>query len=153
VLAGWLPRCVLTSCAQVLGSGIAGLTYALDMAEHGSVAVVSKDVLQESNTQYAQVRVRGLLRARRAARADGAGVARPDAPAVRCTAAGAREHGAEGTFDAPCPQGGICGVMDAHDSVESHIADTVVAGAFLCKLPAVEVRAPPPCWPRTAVKA
>ena len=32
--------------------------------------------------------------------------------------------------------------MDAHDSVESHIADTVVAGAFLCKLPAVEVRAP-----------
>jgi aspartate oxidase len=25
--------------------------------------------------------------------------------------------------------------------VESHIADTVVAGAFLCKLPAVEVRA------------
>ena len=34
--------------------------------------------------------------------------------------------------------------MDAHDSVESHIADTVVAGAFLCKLPAVEVRAAPP---------
>jgi len=72
----------------VLGSGIAGLTYALEMAEHGSVAVVSKDGMQESNTQYAQ--------------------------------------------------GGICGVLDAHDSVESHIADTVVAGAFLCKLPAVE---------------
>ena len=30
--------------------------------------------------------------------------------------------------------------MDAHDSVQSHIQDTVVAGAFLCNLPAVEVR-------------
>ena len=50
--------------AQVLGSGIAGLTYALDMAEHGSVAVVSKDVLQESNTQYAQVRSPGPPRSR-----------------------------------------------------------------------------------------
>jgi len=72
----------------VLGSGIAGLTYALQMAEHGRVVVVSKEGMQESNTQYAQ--------------------------------------------------GGICGVMDAHDSVESHISDTVVAGAFLCNLPAVE---------------
>lgn len=41
--------------AKVLGSGIAGLTYALELAQHGRVAVVSKDVVAESNTQYAQV--------------------------------------------------------------------------------------------------
>ena len=40
--------------AKVLGSGIAGLTYALELAQHGRVAVVSKDVVAESNTQYAQ---------------------------------------------------------------------------------------------------
>lgn len=78
----------LTHAPQVLGSGIAGLTYALEVAAHGRVVVVSKDVLAESNTAYAQ--------------------------------------------------GGICGVLDAHDSVESHIADTVIAGAFLCNLEAVE---------------
>jgi L-aspartate oxidase len=99
----------------VLGSGIAGLTYALEMAQYGSVAVVSKDVLQESNTQYAQARGPPRTHAAR-----GSACARPLTAPLR-------------------PQGGICGVMDAHDSVESHIADTVVAGAFLCKLPAVEV--------------
>ena len=87
-VSGPLTPAPWPSPTQVLGSGIAGLTYALQMAEHGRVVVVSKDVMQESNTQYAQ--------------------------------------------------GGICGVMDAHDSVESHISDTVVAGAFLCNLPAVE---------------
>lgn len=80
---------VVHSDFLVLGSGIAGLTYALDVAEHGKVVVVTKDRLQESNTQYAQ--------------------------------------------------GGICGVFDAHDSAESHISDTVIAGAYLCNLPAVEV--------------
>jgi L-aspartate oxidase len=121
----------------VLGSGIAGLTYALDMAEHGSVAVVSKDVLQESNTQYAQARASPAAHAP----ADSAGVRRRQR-AARCARRGAHRGPA---LRPPWPrvptQGGICGVMDAHDSVESHIADTVVAGAFLCKLPAVEVRA------------
>jgi L-aspartate oxidase len=38
----------------VLGSGIAGLTYALNVAEKGSVAVVTKKNRAESNTNYAQ---------------------------------------------------------------------------------------------------
>ncbi|MCT4589301.1 MAG: L-aspartate oxidase [Carboxylicivirga sp.] len=38
----------------VIGSGIAGLSYALKVAKHGSVAVVSKTDLKETNTAYAQ---------------------------------------------------------------------------------------------------
>jgi L-aspartate oxidase len=38
----------------VLGSGIAGLTFALNMAERGSVAVITKKNRAESNTNYAQ---------------------------------------------------------------------------------------------------
>lgn len=38
----------------VLGSGIAGLTYALKVSELGSVAVVTKKDRAESNTNYAQ---------------------------------------------------------------------------------------------------
>jgi len=38
----------------VLGSGIAGLTYALKASEFGSVAVVTKKDQAESNTNYAQ---------------------------------------------------------------------------------------------------
>ena len=38
----------------VLGSGIAGLFFALKAAQHGSVAVVTKHERRESNTQYAQ---------------------------------------------------------------------------------------------------
>ena len=38
----------------VIGSGIAGLTYALKVAEHGKVIVLSKTELVETNTQYAQ---------------------------------------------------------------------------------------------------
>jgi L-aspartate oxidase len=38
----------------VIGSGIAGLTFALKMAEFGSVCIVTKDALEESATRYAQ---------------------------------------------------------------------------------------------------
>lgn len=72
----------------VLGSGIAGLTYALKVAEHGRVAVVTKGPASEGCTQYAQ--------------------------------------------------GGICAVLDSADSVEAHIRDTMVAGAFLNDPAAVE---------------
>jgi L-aspartate oxidase len=45
----------------VLGSGVAGLTFALKAAAHGSVAVFSKRTLSESNTQYAQGGIAGVL--------------------------------------------------------------------------------------------
>lgn len=40
--------------ALVLGSGAAGLSYALKMAEHGTVAVVTKAKRTDSNTSWAQ---------------------------------------------------------------------------------------------------
>ena len=73
----------------VLGSGIAGLFYALKVAELGSVAIVTKKQKAESNTNYAQ--------------------------------------------------GGIASVLSSTDSFESHIADTMNAGAHLCHRDAVEV--------------
>lgn len=65
----------------VIGSGIAGLTYAIKVAQYGSVAVITKDYAKEGCTQYAQ--------------------------------------------------GGVCAVLDATDSVQDHVRDTIVAGAFL----------------------
>jgi L-aspartate oxidase len=38
----------------IIGSGIAGLSYALKVAEHGTVCVVTKSNEDESNTKYAQ---------------------------------------------------------------------------------------------------
>ena len=67
----------------VIGSGIAGLTYALKVAPHGRVAIVTKKHLAEANTQYAQ--------------------------------------------------GGIAAVTKPTDSVELHVADTMRAGAGLCR--------------------
>src|SRR5580698_10523005 len=71
----------------VLGSGIAGLTFALKVAPHGSVAIITKKNRAESNTNYAQ--------------------------------------------------GGIAAVTRKEDSVESHVRDTLQAGAGLCNEQAV----------------
>ena len=38
----------------VLGSGIAGLSFALKVAAHGRVAIITKKNRAESNTNYAQ---------------------------------------------------------------------------------------------------
>ncbi|SEM07436.1 L-aspartate oxidase [Stigmatella aurantiaca] len=73
----------------VLGGGVAGLSFALQAARHGSVAVLTKRERYESNTQYAQ--------------------------------------------------GGIASVLAPTDSFEAHVQDTLVAGAGLNHLDAVEV--------------
>ena len=45
----------------VLGSGLAGLYFALRASEHGRVVVVTKRSPTEANTQYAQGGVAGVL--------------------------------------------------------------------------------------------
>jgi L-aspartate oxidase len=73
----------------VIGSGLAGLTYALKVSDSGgSVVLVTKKEEHEANTFYAQ--------------------------------------------------GGISSVLSPEDSFGSHIEDTLVAGAGLCKREAVE---------------
>jgi L-aspartate oxidase len=73
----------------VLGGGVAGLSFALEAAARGTVAVLTKRSRSEGNTTYAQ--------------------------------------------------GGIASVLASDDSFEQHIEDTLVAGAGLCHLDAVEV--------------
>lgn len=45
---------IIKSDYLVIGSGIAGLSYALKVAEHGKVIVITKYKSDESNTSYAQ---------------------------------------------------------------------------------------------------
>ncbi len=66
----------------IIGSGAAGLSLALKLADNANVAVLSKEALSEGATLYAQ--------------------------------------------------GGVSAVLDEHDSIESHVQDTLIAGAGLC---------------------
>lgn len=95
-------RSVISSCKKdgptkyfdfaVIGSGIAGLRYALEVAKYGSVAVITKAEPHECCTNYAQ--------------------------------------------------GGVSAVLCPSDSVESHMKDTIIAGAHLCDEESVRV-----CYP------
>ncbi len=71
----------------VIGSGLAGLTLALHLADHGEVALFAKAALADGSSLYAQ--------------------------------------------------GGIAAVLGPEDSFESHVRDTLDAGAGLCREDAV----------------
>ena len=73
----------------VLGSGVAGLTYALRVAQYGPVLILTKKFRSDSSTNRAQ--------------------------------------------------GGLAAVLDPTDSFDLHVADTLEAGAGLCRRDAVEV--------------
>jgi L-aspartate oxidase len=45
----------------VIGSGLAGLTYALRMADHGSVALLTKKTRTDANSSWAQGGIAGVL--------------------------------------------------------------------------------------------
>ena len=72
----------------VIGTGLAGLSFALRAAAHGSVTILSKGTALDSNTNWAQGGIASVL-----------------------------------------PEG----MRDPGDSIESHVADTLDAGAGLCK--------------------
>jgi L-aspartate oxidase len=79
----------LTCDFLVIGSGIAGLSFALEASDHGEVIIVTKRARDDSNTKYAQ--------------------------------------------------GGIAAVLDEGDTFDAHIQDTIVAGANLNHVRAVEI--------------
>jgi len=71
----------------ILGSGLAGQSLALRLADHRRVALVTKGALEDSASGWAQ--------------------------------------------------GGIAAVLDSSDTIDAHVADTLIAGAGLCNPTAV----------------
>ena len=71
----------------IVGTGAGGLVAALHASEHGSVVMITKSGVLDSNSNWAQ--------------------------------------------------GGIACVTAETDSIEKHVSDTLIAGAGLCKEPAV----------------
>ncbi len=57
----WGSRVMRTCDFLVIGSGIAGLSFALEAAKHGEVVVVTKRDREESNTKYAQGGIAAVL--------------------------------------------------------------------------------------------
>ena len=45
----------------VIGSGLAGLTYALRVAPHGTVALLTKKTRSDANSSWAQGGIAGVL--------------------------------------------------------------------------------------------
>ena len=73
----------------VIGGGVAGLTFALKAADHGTVAVLTKRARHEGNTQYAQGGIASVLSPTdtfeehiRDTVVAGAGLCHPDAVAI-----------------------------------------------------------------------
>ena len=58
VLSQTMP--ITTDCL-VIGSGVAGLSLALEAAAHGDVIIVTKRAAEESNTKYAQGGIAAVL--------------------------------------------------------------------------------------------
>lgn len=75
----------------VVGTGIAGLSFALDLPAHARILILSKGRLSEGSTAWAQ--------------------------------------------------GGIAAVISPVDTIDSHVKDTLVAGAGLCRADQVELLA------------
>ena len=82
-----LPR--IDTDFLVVGSGSAGLRAAIEANQHGDVLLMTKNVLKESNTRYAQ--------------------------------------------------GGIAVAMNADDTIDSHVEDTLKAGVGICDEAAVQI--------------